>query len=70
MKGESNMNQATEIFEYIKTHPGADVQEIADGTEWNRHVVEVATKIMVERGMIRETGRTECDDPKYELVAA
>lgn len=40
-------NQSEEILNYIKENPGASVEDIVRGTGWNRHLVEVAVKLMV-----------------------
>lgn len=63
-------NQSEEILNYIKEHPGACTEGIVSGTGWNRHLVEVATRMMLEQGLIRETGKTEWGDPKFEADLA
>lgn len=60
------MNQTKEILDYIKAHPGANAQDIAKATGWNRHIVDVATQMLTQNNLIREVGRTEWDDPKHE----
>lgn len=62
------MNQAKEIFDYIKAHPSANVQEIAKATGWNRHIVEVVTQMLAQNHLIHEIGRTEWNDPIYEAA--
>lgn len=65
-QGATAVNQAKEIFDYIKEHPGASIQEIVKETGWSRYVVEVATQALAQNGLISEIGRTEWGDPKYE----
>lgn len=61
-------NQAQEIIDYIREHPGSCTEDIVEGTGWNRVVIEHATSIMKSQGMIREVGRTDWDDPKFEIA--
>lgn len=58
-------NQSEEILKYIEDHPGASTGDIVEGTGWNRRVVEVATELMLEAGLITETGRTQWNDPRW-----
>lgn len=61
-------NQTQEIYDYIRQHPDACTQDIVDDLGWNRYIVEMATKMMIERGLIQETGRADWDDPKFRAT--
>lgn len=58
-------DQAKEIYEYVKGHAQADTEDIAIGTGWNRHVVEVALGIMEKEGLVRRIGTSEWGDPEW-----
>jgi len=60
-------NQAQEIYDCIKQNlKGVCIEDIVEATHWNRYLVEVATKIMVERNLIEKIGETEWGDPIYK----
>lgn len=58
-------NQAQEIYNYLKANPDSNPADIAQGSGWNRSIVEVALLLMSEAGLIEETGRTEWGDPTF-----
>jgi len=61
-------NQAQEIFEFIfQSSKPVCVEDIVQGTRWNRHLVEVATKLLVEAALIEEV-KTEWGDPVYMVM--
>lgn len=61
-------NQSEEILDYIKANPGVSTEGIVSGTGWNRHLVEVAIKLMVEQGLVKEVGQTDWLDFRYEAI--
>lgn len=62
-------NQSEEILNFIKEYPGATVENIVSGTGWNRHLIEVAVKLMVEQGLVREVGQTDWLGFRYEAIS-
>lgn len=58
-------NQAKEIYEYIKTNPLSDAHMIAEGSGWNRYVVDVALELMEEQGLIRKVGKSQWGDDMW-----
>lgn len=62
------INQSEEILDHIKANPGTCIEGIVSGTGWNRHLVEVATKAMMERGLIKDLGKDKWGDSTFEAV--
>lgn len=60
-------NQSEEILECICKNPGICTEDIVQQTGWNRYLVETATCMMVENGLIKEVGHEEWGDPKFEV---
>lgn len=48
-------NQSEEILECIRKHPGIYTEDIVRETGWNRHLVEMATRMMVESTYLQRT---------------
>lgn len=61
-------NQAQEILDYIKSHPGTCIEGIISGTGWNRHLVEIATELMVEQKLIKDRGKDKWGDSTFEAI--
>lgn len=61
-------NQSQEIYDHIEANPGACTQDIVEGTGWNRHLVEVATDLMILKGLIAKVGETDWRDPQFEVI--
>jgi predicted HTH transcriptional regulator len=63
-------NESQEILDCIKANGPITAEEISQKTEWNRHLVDVALGLMIERGLIYQAGVTEDEwkDPVYKIV--
>jgi hypothetical protein len=62
------INQSEEIFDFIKSNPGTNTEDVAQGTGWNRYLVEKAIKIMLERKLVISIGKTEWGDPVLQAT--
>lgn len=63
-------NQATEIYQFIANRSvPVSIEDIVEGTGWNRHVVEVAVKIMLAKDLVEESGqKSGWGDPLYRAT--
>jgi len=48
------MSQSEDIYRYIKQNPGTCTEDIVENTWWNRHLVEIALKLMQSKNMIKK----------------
>jgi DNA-binding MarR family transcriptional regulator len=65
---KAGRNESLEIYNCIKDNGPITAEAIAVKTEWNRHLVDTALGIMVERGLIYQSRATEDKrkDPMYK----